>query len=76
VPLLDGATLANAPSGRASVERSRASLEIHGDDHVDSAYEWSEGDYLLHVLHGRYAEAFRIPATATSALSNGNDFRT
>ena len=55
---------------------ARLTRDYMGDDHVDSAYEWSESDYLLLVLDGRYAEAFRMPATATSAHSNRNDFRT
>ena len=35
---------------------ARLTRDYMGDDHVDSAYEWSESDYLLLVLDGRYAE--------------------
>jgi hypothetical protein len=68
LPLLDGAALANALWSRLGRALARLTRDYMGDDLLlESAYEWSEGDYLLRVLDGRHAEAFRMPAAATSA---------
>jgi hypothetical protein len=62
------------PSGRASVERSRASLEITWA--MTTLTALTSGVSAITCCSCRYAEAFRMPATATSAHSNTNDFRT